>query len=229
MSYGVAESYLVGYSNANSFNTEIIKICAMGVTVLVSSGDDGAAGYRYRSSCGYDPEFPATSPYVTAVGATMGVESGTTEVACQKDLGASITSGGGFSVLYASFSQQQSAIQTYFQTVTTQPYTGYSTTGRGIPDVSLAGHSYVVADGGSLYAFDGTSASTPTVAGMITLINAARRAAGLSTVGWLNPALYASGGSFANDITSGNNKWTETTGCAQGFYTAPGWDPVTGF
>ena len=99
ISYAVAESYLVGYSNANSFNTEIIKICAMGVTVLAASGDDGAAGYRYRSTCAYDPEFPATSPYVTAVGATMGVEKGTTEVACQKDLGALITSGGGFSVL----------------------------------------------------------------------------------------------------------------------------------
>ena len=233
ISYGVAESLLVGYSNADSFNTEIIKICAMGVTVLVSSGDDGAAGYRYRSSatssCAYDPEFPASSPYVTAVGATMGVESGGAEVSCQKDLGASITSGGGFSLLYSSFSQQQSAITAYFQRVSTQPYAGYSTTGRGVPDVSLAGHNYVVVDSGNLIGVDGTSASTPAFAGMVTLINAARRAAGLAPLGWLNPALYASGGSFANDITSGNNKCTESTCCLQGYYAAPGWDPVTGF
>eukprot|EP01042_Synura_sphagnicola_P036374 gene36374-biopygen3654 len=205
----------------------------MGVTVLVSTGDDGAAGFRYRSSatssCAYDPEFPATSPYVTAVGATMGAEKGYTEVACQKDMGALITSGGGFSTLFPAFSQQQAAIQSYFQRVSTQPYRGFNKSGRGIPDVSLAGHSYVVVNAGKLTVNDGTSASTPAVAGMISLINAARRAAGMSPVGWLNPALYASQGSFANDITSGNNKCTESRCCLQGFYAAPGWDPVTGF
>ena len=140
-----------------------------------------------------------------------------------------ITTGGGFSTLFPSFSQQKAVVKKYLQTPPTKAYPGYSTTGRGYPDVSLAGHNYLIIDGGLLYRVDGTSASTPTVAGMITLINAARRAAGLSTVGWLNPALYASGGSFANDITSGNNKCTSSACCLQGFYTAPGWDPVTGF
>eukprot|EP01042_Synura_sphagnicola_P036587 gene36587-biopygen10786 len=233
MSYGVEESYLAGTTTAQSFNMEILKVCAMGVTVLVGSGDDGAPGYpsssSTTSSCTYDPLFPATSPYVTAVGATMGVESGSTEVACQKDLGAIVTTGGGFSTLFPSFSQQRAVIKKYFQTVSTQPYTGYSTTGRGYPDISLAGHKYVSVSGGKTVILDGTSTSTPTVAGMITLINAARRAAGLSTVGWLNPALYTSGGSFANDVTSGNNKCTSSACCLQGYYTAPGWDPVTGF
>ena len=45
-----------------------------GVTILASSGDDGAVSPSAASNsmyCGYNPSFPATSPYVTAVGGTM--------------------------------------------------------------------------------------------------------------------------------------------------------------
>ncbi len=41
---------------------------------MVSSGDDGVAGYEARNNaanCAYSPIFPATSPYVTTVGGTM--------------------------------------------------------------------------------------------------------------------------------------------------------------
>ncbi len=44
------------------------------VTLLSASGDDGVAGYKARGNtkmCGYWPQFPATSPYVTAVGGTQ--------------------------------------------------------------------------------------------------------------------------------------------------------------
>ncbi len=44
------------------------------VTIVVSSGDDGVAGYNARTSaslCGYYPQFPASTPYVVAVGGTM--------------------------------------------------------------------------------------------------------------------------------------------------------------
>jgi subtilase family serine protease len=50
-----------------------MKLGVMGVTILVSSGDDGAAGFHVKSgdmNCGYFPIFPATSPYVTVIGAT---------------------------------------------------------------------------------------------------------------------------------------------------------------
>jgi len=173
--------------------------------------------------------FPASSPYVTAVGATMGPKTSTTEIACQADLGGGITSGGGFSVLFPSFAQQRTAIKQYFQTVSTQSYPEYNTTGRGYPDVSLAGSCYIIIVGGDVHFVSGTSASTPVVAGMITLIHAARKAAEQPTVGWLNPALYASQGSFANDITSGNSKCTVNVCCRQGYLAASGWDPVTGF
>jgi tripeptidyl-peptidase-1 len=69
-------SYETGTSDAEAFNFNVqaMKLGVMGVTILVATGDDGAANSasRYDTSyCGYYPSFPATSPYVTAVGATQ--------------------------------------------------------------------------------------------------------------------------------------------------------------
>ena len=165
----------------------------------------------------------------------MGVESGTPEVACQSDQGGIITSGGGFSTIFPAFPQQTAAISQYYKRVSPKPVTGYSIGGRGFPDLSLTGLNYLVVVGGEIYSVAGTSASAPSVAGMIALINAARRASGRPTVGWLNPALYASDGNFVNDISSGNNLCLSESYfygvpcCIQGFNTTLGWDPVTGF
>ena len=65
---------------------------------------------------------------------------------------------------------------------------------------------------------------------MVSLVNSARRAAGNSTLGWLNPALYAYAPLFVNDITSGDNKCltANVPCCPQGFTASTGWDPVTG-
>jgi hypothetical protein len=68
------------------------------------------------------------------------------------------------------------------------------------------------------------------MAGMVSLVNSARRASGKSTLGWMNPALYALYPTFTNDITSGDNKCTLNGYgcCTQGFYATDDWDPVTG-
>jgi tripeptidyl-peptidase-1 len=69
----------------------------------------------------------------------------------------------------------------------------------------------------------GTSAAAPVFAAILTRINEERLAVGKSTVGFVNPALYAHPEVF-NDITQGSNP-----GCGtQGFSAAKGWDPVTG-
>ena len=108
------------------------------------------------------------------------------------------------------------------------------TTGRGLPDVSLLGASYLFILNNSTSSFYGTSTSAPVFAGMVSLVNAARVAAGKPTLGWINPALYALSSQFVNDITVGDNKCTSSYDdnglicCAQGFKTAVGWDPVTG-
>ena len=215
------------------FNQQAIKLGLMGVTIIVASGDDGAPGVAaiYNSSaCSYDPVFPASSPYVTAVGATMGLEKGSKEVACDANQGGIITTGGGFSTLVSALNFQNTAIPNYFLSVSNNmPSNGYNRNGRGYPDVSMAGKNYVVIIGGKGHVVSGTSAAAPVFAGMVSLINSARNEVGRKPVGWLNPLLYYSNGSFANDIVQGNNKCTRLTCCQTGFDTSIGWDPVTGF
>jgi tripeptidyl-peptidase-1 len=83
--------------------------------------------------------------------------------------------------------------------------------------------NYVVSvDGNFTYVY-GTSASAPTFGSLITLVNTARLDVGKSTVGFINPAIYANPWMF-NDITEGGNQGCGTAG----FTAVSGWDPVTG-
>ena len=69
ISYGSYE-FEEPLSSANAFNVEAMKLGVQGVSIFVSSGDDGVANYVARESseyCGYYPSFPASSPYVTAI------------------------------------------------------------------------------------------------------------------------------------------------------------------
>lgn len=73
ISYGADEDYITE-SYANSFNIVAMQLGVMGVTIVASSGDDGAISQSARSNplgCRYAASFPASSPYVTAVGGTM--------------------------------------------------------------------------------------------------------------------------------------------------------------
>eukprot|EP00428_Durinskia_dybowskii_P062055 CAMPEP_0170380796 /NCGR_PEP_ID=MMETSP0117_2-20130122/14069_1 /TAXON_ID=400756 /ORGANISM="Durinskia baltica, Strain CSIRO CS-38" /LENGTH=661 /DNA_ID=CAMNT_0010636329 /DNA_START=129 /DNA_END=2114 /DNA_ORIENTATION=+ len=247
----------------NAFNTEAMKLGAMGVTVTVSSGDDGAAGdadycdYNSGSAAyntwsgtpwtgqGYFPSFPATSPYVTAVGATQGPEEGNPEIACQSNEGGVITTGGGFSTYNPTPSWQQDAVDAYFSGLSSSntPTSGYNPNGRGYPDISMIGVKYQVVVQGKMKSVYGTSASSPVVAALVSLVNAARAANNQTSLGFINPTLYAygmpntlgvNGTNFQpfNDVTEGYNKCTAGSNpvcCDSGFYATSGWDPVTGF
>ena len=105
---------------------------------------------------------------------------------------------------------------------------------RGYPDVSLLAHNYLIMMNGIIAPVDGTSASTPTMAAFVSLVNAERLNRGMSTMGWINPFLYQYSSEFVFDITSGYNKCTATFDttpqvcCKEGFNATKGWDPVTG-
>ena len=63
-----------------------------------------------------------------------------------------------------------------------------------------------------------------TFAAVVSLLNDGRIAAGLPTLGFLNPWLYSEGCKGLNDIVGGTNP-----GCGTGgFEAVKGWDPVTG-
>ena len=73
ISYGIEERW-IDSNYMNAFNTQAIKLGVMGVTLLSSSGDDGATSWSVRDhpeNCAYFPVFPNTSPYVLSVGGTQ--------------------------------------------------------------------------------------------------------------------------------------------------------------
>ena len=76
------------------------------------------------------------------------------------------------------------------------------------------------------YPVSGTSAASPTVAGIFGLLNEVRAEAGKSPLGFLNPMLYSSG--FAanfNDCSSGKNDYCNSP---EAFPATAGWDAATG-
>lgn len=224
----------------NTFETSAMKLSLLGVTIFAASGDDGVAGWLARgnySACGYFPMWPATSPYVTAVGGTQGPESGQPDVGCSSDTGGVITSGGGFSNVYPTpLWQYGPVLGDYFDEIALiEPVAGFNLTGRAYPDVSAMAYNYAILDGSEWILVSGTSASTPVTAGFFSLINSARIAAKMSPMGWINPSLYTDYPKYTADILFGENSCaagrniSTLTCCKEGFTAVPGWDPVTGF
>jgi len=219
------------------FNTEACKLGLRGVTIVVSSGDDGAPGGTVRNStehpnpapCGIHTQFPAESPYVTTVGATMGPENGGPEIVCDFRTGGGITSGGGFSKQFLQPWYQNTSVPAYLNTATGLPSKDhFASNGRGYPDVALLGHRYSIFHNGRPAGESGTSASTPVFAAMLTLVNEARLQSNKPALGFVNPALYKAPASVWNDITVGNNNCAIGNCCPEGFSAATGWDAVTG-
>ena len=235
-SYGYNEADLTPFYERRQCN-EYMKLGLQGITMLFSSGDYGVAGnsgqcinpgngtFNNGTSGFFNPSFPPTCPYVTAVGATQ-VPIGSTvfepETACEKV----IYSGGGFSNVFDMPAYQADAVASFLKNHP-PPYGAdrynNSQKVRAYPDVAANGANYVVAIEGNFTLVYGTSASSPTFGSVITMVNEARLEAGKGPVGFLNPTLYQHP-EVLNDITSGGNR-----GCGTpGFTAADGWDPVTG-
>lgn len=71
--------------------------------------------------------------------------------------------------------------------------------------VSTQGWKFATVIGGQTKLESGTSASAPTFAGVVALVNDALFAAGRPALGWLNPWLYANGSQAFTDVTVGKN------------------------
>merc|ERR1740121_3576686 len=213
-----------------------MKLALAGVTILAASGDDGAASFLARrvrhgewcwsvSKIGLQVSFPASSLWVTGVGATLGAGVGEPEIACSwnatgpaanTNSSILITSGGGFSTALKRPSWQD----------------GHHTEeGRGVPDLAIVGHAYSVVIGQSWVTADGTSAAAPALGGMLSLINSELLAEGLPTLGFLNTLLYSNltTESIFKDVTQGDNRCGASGyPCCGGYDAGEGWDAVTG-
>lgn len=65
-------STLASHDYVNRVNVEFAKLGLKGITLLAASGDFGAPGQEFKKcSGGISNTFPASSPWVTSVGATM--------------------------------------------------------------------------------------------------------------------------------------------------------------
>ena len=72
ISYGSDEQY-TSLAMMNVMTTFAQKLGLMGITLVTASGDDGVHSpdtRRTLSKCSYQPSFPGTNPYITAIGAT---------------------------------------------------------------------------------------------------------------------------------------------------------------
>lgn len=212
---------------------EFAQLGARGVSVLVATGDYGVGkdaecvaldGQTRRLM----PTFPASCPWVTAVGASRYLKPGMEIVAF--DARSGFSSAGGFSDVFSQPGYQRRAVQDYLDSFVGSDhdpgYTGlYDPKGRAYPDVSAAGYHVSTMWNGTTHLQDGTSASTPTLASIVALVNDALAAEGRPSLGFLNPWIYSVGKEAFKDVTWGSNMGCNSTG----FPALEGWDPATGF
>jgi tripeptidyl-peptidase I len=206
------------------------QLGARGVSLFFGSGDQGVGADGTcisndgKNTTKFLPLFPASCPFVTTIGATKNFNPEV--VAFDPDNG--FVTGGGFSNYFPRPSFQDPIVPNYLKSLGNEFKGLYNPNGRAYPDISAQGQRFAVVWGGQVVAVDGTSASTPTVASIFSLVNDALIAAGKPPLGFLNPWLYQHAGSFPgafNDITSGSAIGCNTTG----FPAEKGWDAVTGF
>jgi kumamolisin len=221
----------------------------MGITVCVSSGDDGSAA---ESDSEDAPDaldgmahvgFPASSPYVLAVGGTdiRFNQGSVTEVTWKQGngrrpfpggTGTGGATGGGVSSKFAPPSFQSA--------IAIASVDAGADAGRVVPDVAAHAANNGVDVGyysvfkGSGGPVGGTSGATPLWAALIARINAVlvREKGPGKRAGYLTPVLYQTGadgqpiGSVAcKDIVTGNN----ISAAVGGYRAGRGYDAVTGW
>jgi uncharacterized protein (TIGR03437 family) len=229
---------------------------AQGITILAASGDTGAAGCDPNDSesiaeLGRDVAFPAALPEVTGMGGSQFVEgtgtywSGTNSATTQGSALSYIpeaawnesSSGVGLAATNGGASRLYS--KPAWQTGPGVP----NDSARDVPDLALSAalhDAYLVYYLGDLYAVGGTSCSTPSMAGIVALLNQYQIKQGYQSspgLGNINPQLYRlaqSSPTAFHDIVTGNN----IVPCAQGspdcgtgsfgYSAEPGYDQTTG-
>jgi pseudomonalisin len=243
LSYGLCEAALGSGGNA-FWNSTWSQAAAQGMTVLVASGDNGAAGCdspdQTTATQGRGVNGLCSSANSTCVGGTQfndtynsgdywaatNGEGQSSAISYIPELawnesgwsGGLWAGGGGSSILYS---------KPAWQAAPGVPADGM----RDVPDLALHASiedAYVVQIQGGIFYASGTSAATPSLASVMALVT---EQAG-SAQGNANPVFYAlatqqlsSGGAAVfHDITSGNNSVPGVTG----FNAGVGYDEATG-
>jgi subtilase family serine protease len=238
-SFGVAEPTFAGAAKTQTarFDAVYKAAAAKGDTVLASSGDDGTTGLSKQAGETVDYTYPtvgwpASSPWVTAVGGTQlqygwtwkptsdvpflanggynpayfAFTSGGNSEPVWNESWLPAATGGGPSAIYPAQSWQSAQAGIIGKDA------------RGVPDLSWN----AAVNGGVLvwitafpeyqragwHTYGGTSAGSPQVAGLLALANEQQAKAGKSPLGYLNPLLYRVGdqaGSATSSFSGGGS------------------------
>jgi kumamolisin len=246
ISYGACEATVKPYSAARTlFDRQAAATDALGITIVVAAGDSGSSscahGVPSSQLTSFDKQksasWPATSPWVLAVGGTnvtltaantiasSGVWNDTTYPSPYKQ-----TAGGG------------GGVSTFEKRPWWQPAIPSQSTDRMVPDVAAfadpsPGYAIICSpsvqgcgpsSGQTISYVGGTSAATPLVAGMIALWDQQAQQAGLPKPGFVPPLLYSiakhAPGSFLDITTGGNSVFGNVSCCSSG----PGYDLASG-
>ncbi len=236
-SFGATENTFPGFDQGNFKSLLDLRYAfkdaaAHHVTVLASSGDDGATSAMLDGTTLYPMpvnSWPSSDPLVTSVGGTQLKldDAGnrlSPDVVWNDGYGAG---GGGLSQIFARPLYQIGV-------------TGVVDHKRGTPDISMSAavdggawvyYSFVPASVG-WHIFGGTSEASPIFSGVVALADQYAH----HRLGLINPALYTLGalsrigvpGTGIVDVTSGNNSFGGVTGysAARGYDLASGWGTI---
>lgn len=241
-SFSATEPTFTSYKQLAPLRAAYQDAYAHGVTVLASSGDDGATDPQLNGTDLYThpvTSWPDSDPLVTGLGGTQLKESpsgtfssvawnDTYDVPLQQAFTGTngpnpFASGGGKSIFFSRPWYQNGAAKV----------TGQS---RGVPDISMSGAcdgavtTYSSYPGGvtGWHLTCGTSEAAPLFAGIVALtVQVAHHKLGL-----INPALYALSKYHAPgvvDVTKGNNTVSFTQGADNTLYTVQGYPARTGY
>lgn len=240
ISWGAPEDDPTTWSHAGQIavSQRLAALATQGTTVCVSSGDDGSGDDIDDGKVHVD--FPASSPYVLAVGGTE-IEAGTERLWWDKPgtrfnpdgspSGGGAT-GGGVSVMIPRPEWQTISVSSLNTHVP-------AFDGRVVPDVAaLSGEPlYDLVFAGHDAPNGGTSASAPLWAALITRVQANLPAN--AAPAFLTPFLYQHdtngtpyGQSVCRDITQGSNGSNSNASYPQpgkGYQVSTGYDAVTGW
>jgi subtilase family serine protease len=236
-SFGATENTFPGFDNGNFSSLLNLRFAfkdalAHKVTVLASSGDDGATNAMSDASTLYPfpvNSWPSSDPLVTSIGGTqLHLDNSgnrlSPDVVWNDGRGAG---GGGVSGVFK---------RPVYQIGVTKEV-GKK---RGTPDISMS----AAVDGGAWvyysfvnpaspwHIFGGTSEASPIFSGIVALANQVAH----HRLGLLNPGLYALGALSQHgvkstgivDVTSGNNSFADVTGfdAGTGYDLASGWGTI---
>lgn len=243
VSFGSCEAGM-GASGVAFYNSLWQQAASQGITVMVASGDSGAAGCSAGGSTSGSMRAVnglCTSSYDVCVGGTEFAEGNnsaqywlpgnnstmgsavsyipeTVWNESGSNGGTDLWAGGGGASIYLAKPSWQTGIGVP------------NDNARDVPDVALsaAGHDgYLIEENGDLYVISGTSAASPSFAGIMALVNqkmGVRLGVPNSTLYTL-AALQASGGAQVfHDIKTGSNTVPGVTG----FNAGTGYDQASG-